>query len=157
MYSCVHSRQERLDQFSVLCDIQPSRLLRPCQTRWLSLEAVVNRIVMMFDALVAFFASETPTAKTKEILKELRNPLTLCYYIFLSETLPLFTKFNLLFQVNYRYHVTSKRFVLVIIDSQYIGIIILLLSGNAYIQVVHIHKLLAFYIILIETCSKQLA
>jgi hypothetical protein len=98
----------------------------------------------MFDALVAFFASETPTAKTKEILRELRNPLTLCYYIFLSETLPLFTKFNLLFQVNYRYHVTSN-LVLLIIDSQYIGIIILLLSKNAYIQVLHILKFLASY------------
>jgi len=39
-------------RFKLLCDLDPSRLLEPCQTRWLSLEACVVRFLKEYNMTI---------------------------------------------------------------------------------------------------------
>lgn len=83
------------------CELNPKKLLRPCQTRWLSLLAVVERTLERLPTLKSYFASEDLDANAQSIRETLDDPLTELYLLFLKETLPLFTKFNLKFQVSF--------------------------------------------------------
>lgn len=47
-------RQHELREFQEFVNAEPHKLLRPSQTRWLSLNAVVNRIMEQWNALVLF-------------------------------------------------------------------------------------------------------
>lgn len=72
-------------------------MLRPAQTRWLSLQMVVTRVLDQYEALLSYFVSEEADSI---LTKHLKDPLTKLYLQFLCENLPDFTKFNLLFQVS---------------------------------------------------------
>ena len=79
---------------------KPRKLLSPRQTRWLSLEACVNRILEQYLALEHYFvlvANENPTHSNDRILKSLQNKFTLAYLEFLSHQLQRFNAFNRLF------------------------------------------------------------
>lgn len=77
------------------------KVLHPSQTRWLSLAAVVDRILEQWNALRLFFdheyLNETLMA-VEEIHRQLNNPFMKAYYLFLQWALPKFTNLNKYFQ-----------------------------------------------------------
>ena len=83
---------------------KPHKLLKACKTRWLSLEACVNRLLEQDQALISYFLS---TEDKQAIVRRVNNvldiqrvnnvldkPLTKAYLLFLSTTLPIINTFN---------------------------------------------------------------
>lgn len=93
------SRLEDLEEFNQFLDddTSPRRLLKPCQTRWLSLESCIVRVLDQWGRLMAYFNSKDDS-KGKALAKRF-NPVTKLYLLFLKDTLPLYNKFNKFFQV----------------------------------------------------------
>ena len=94
-------RQDVYLQFQKFFSLEPHHILSPGQTRWLSLEACVNRILEQFQALQHYFVlvpNEDPTHGNDRILKSLNNKFTLAYLEFLSYQLQRLNAFNRLFQ-----------------------------------------------------------
>lgn len=80
-----------------LLDVRPHKMLHPCQTRWLSLHAVVERLIEQYPALVAFFEGHGRADRLLDvdaILSKLKDPTTKLYLHFLVYVLPLFTTLN---------------------------------------------------------------
>lgn len=101
-YIC-HSpkRMNEFKQFQEFVNIQPHRILRPSQTRWLSLQCVVDRILEQWDAHVLYFqgaALEDHLESAEKIYGALLNPVYKIYFSFLSHILPVVTKMNKEFQ-----------------------------------------------------------
>ena len=64
-------------------------------SRWLSLEACVNRLVEQYDALLSYFRStDDKQAVVKRVKNVLEKPLTKAYLLFLSVSLPIINNFN---------------------------------------------------------------
>ena len=94
-------RQDVYHQFQKFFNLEPHKILSPGQTRWLSLEACVKRILEQFQALEHYFvliANEDPTHGNDRILKSLNKKFPLAYLEFLSYQLQRFNAFNRLFQ-----------------------------------------------------------
>lgn len=94
-------RVNQFKQFQDFCNISPHKILRPAQTRWLSLSMVVNRIVEQWPALKLFFSSHWLDDKLKaseNIFHALHDPSILIYFKFLQWVLPKFVNLNKLFQ-----------------------------------------------------------
>lgn len=92
---------EAYKTFQHFHDVEVHKFLRPCQTRWLSLESSVTRIIDQWDALEAYWTLlnfEDPTHANALVLNTLRNPLQKCGVLFLKYTLSLFNDFNTFFQ-----------------------------------------------------------
>lgn len=71
------------------------------QTRWLSLESVVDRILEQWPALILFFQPEALESGIKpatKILDALNNPIYKLYFSFLSYVWPTINKMNREFQ-----------------------------------------------------------
>lgn len=88
-------------EFQEFCNVSPHQILRPSQTRWLSLFMVVTRIVEQWNALKLFFTSnwyEHKLKSTEEIHKTLHDPSIFIYFNFLQSVLPKFVNLNKLFQ-----------------------------------------------------------
>jgi hypothetical protein len=49
---------EKFIEFQIFCNVKPHKLLHPSQTRWLSLIAVVSRVLEQWNALQLFFIPE---------------------------------------------------------------------------------------------------
>nr|CAI5869733.1 unnamed protein product [Callosobruchus analis] len=90
------------EEFQAFIDLKPHKLLRLSQTRWLSLEAVVKRILEKWQALKLYFTSEVIEEKDfmrpRQILDKFERPETEIYLSFLCYILPLINKLNLEFQ-----------------------------------------------------------
>ncbi|KAB0790539.1 hypothetical protein PPYR_15060 [Photinus pyralis] len=91
-------RLNELKECQVFANEKPHKILRPSQTRWLSLQAVVDRILEQWNPLNLYFQRASlednlPTAKA--ILNALRNPIYKLYLLFLSHILSLINKVNL--------------------------------------------------------------
>lgn len=93
--------------FQDFVNVEPHKILKPSQTRWLSLSAVVSRILEQWDALRLFFIDFTTKANREKtdvmnravsILEKLSDPFNRMYFYFLDWALVLFTRFNLEFQ-----------------------------------------------------------
>ncbi|KAH1021732.1 hypothetical protein HUJ04_011216 [Dendroctonus ponderosae] len=56
-FSNSSQRSEALTEFQLFVNIKPSVMLHPSQTRWLSLQAVTNRISDSRDALKLYFTN----------------------------------------------------------------------------------------------------
>ncbi|CAH2002280.1 unnamed protein product [Acanthoscelides obtectus] len=83
-------RKEKLEEFQKFVDLKPPKILHPCQTRWLSLQAAVDRLLENWDALRLFFQSEyleEDLHATKSIMDSLENPIFKVYFTFLSYVL----------------------------------------------------------------------
>ena len=101
-YFC-HSSKRQVEFRAVQCfvGVEPHKLLRPCQTRWLSLHACVSRVIEQWDALVQFFevaVDQDNLLVSQKILSHLKNPIWKLYFYFLDFVLPKFTELNLMFQ-----------------------------------------------------------
>ena len=101
-YNFFHQSSKRLSQlsdFQHFVDVEPHNLLYPSQTRWLSLHQCVARMVEQWPALRSYFAStDEQLVVVQRTLQRLDNPILKLYFLFLDEILPLFSRFNQLFQ-----------------------------------------------------------
>lgn len=93
-------RQSEFKDFQVFLNIKPHKLLHPAQTRWLSLNAAVSRVLEQYEALKLYFRSEEFDKVTGalEINVALNNPINKLYLQFLEYILPTFTDLNTEFQ-----------------------------------------------------------
>lgn len=94
-------RQHQFQEFQHFLNIEVHKILRPSETRWLSLNAVVRRILEQWDALNYYFKAQMFTARLREveqIVQALNYPLIKLFYLFLDWVLSKFTKLNELFQ-----------------------------------------------------------
>jgi len=89
-------RQEDYKNFQIVFELEPHKLLAPSQTRWLSLESCVHRMLDQFDALKHYFlvvATEDPTCSKERISSSLNNMFTEAYLEFLTIELTLLTAY----------------------------------------------------------------
>lgn len=94
-------RQHDFQQFQMFTNVDIHKILHPSQTRWLSLNEVVNRIIEQWQALRLYFSSTYLTDRlvaTEMIYQDLNDPFMKLYYYFLGWILPKFTNFNSYFQ-----------------------------------------------------------
>ena len=88
-------RQRTFQEFQAFVDVKPHKLLKAAQTRWLSLEACVQRLLEQYDALLSYFRSTEETlASVRRITSGLENPLSKLYIMFLCDSLPIVNIFN---------------------------------------------------------------
>lgn len=94
-----------LKEHQIFCDIKPHKLLKLSQTRWLSLQAVVNRILEQWQPLVHFLTTETfskanekDSIRPDDLLNAMKNNIFKLYFSFLSYILDIINKMNILFQ-----------------------------------------------------------
>ncbi|KAJ8964622.1 hypothetical protein NQ317_012440 [Molorchus minor] len=94
-------RQAMFKEFQVFCDVDPHQILRPAQTRWLSLLSVVKRILEQWEPLRLFFTStyiEHRVLASEEIYNDLNDKAIKLFYLFLEWVLPKFVDMNKYFQ-----------------------------------------------------------
>lgn len=92
-------RQAEFKDFQLFTETEVHKILRPAQTRWLSLVSVVNRILEQWDALRLYFDGKwLEDSECLDIHKSLQDPITKAYYYFLAWILPKFTDVNKYFQ-----------------------------------------------------------
>lgn len=94
-------RQKNLEEFQIFANTQPHQILRPSQTRWLSLQMVVERICEQWQPLILYFQGEVlgeNITNATFILECLNNPMFQIYFKFLKNILTLITKLNTFFQ-----------------------------------------------------------
>lgn len=86
-----------MKDFQIFTNTKIDKLLHPAQTRWLSLESVVVRILEQYNALILFFTDAVTTERTvaaKTIFTRLEEPLTKCFLQFLEFVLAFFNNMN---------------------------------------------------------------
>lgn len=94
-------RKSHFRDFQEFYNVPVLKILHPCQTRWLSLQAVVDRILNQWVALKAFFIEKKLTDRlvsVEHIVKGLSCPLVHLTFFFLQWVLPKFNNLNKLFQ-----------------------------------------------------------
>jgi hypothetical protein len=94
-------RQIEFKAFQSFVEVKPHKLIKPCQTRWLSLEACIRRLLEQWPALYLFFQGEALSSDVQECARnifEKMTPLNKLYLEFLNHVLPILTDLNLEFQ-----------------------------------------------------------
>lgn len=94
-------RQAMFKEFQGFCNTEPHKILRPAQTRWLSLLEVVKRILEQWEPLKLFFTSnylEHRLIASEEIYIALNKQEIKLFYFFLEWVLPKFVDLNKYFQ-----------------------------------------------------------
>lgn len=94
-------RQAELAQFQKFLDLDIHKLLHPSQTRWLSLVAVIQRILEQWDALRLYFDEQWVSHRLRNsetIHISLNDPAIKGYFMFLEWVLPKITTMNTFFQ-----------------------------------------------------------
>jgi hypothetical protein len=84
-------------KFQQFANVKVHKILHPCQTRWLSVQQVVSRILEQWNALKLFFidaAVNDNLRSTEIILEKLNNASIQIYLEFLNFVLPYFTDLN---------------------------------------------------------------
>jgi hypothetical protein len=88
---------EKFKEFQIFCNVKPHKLLHPSQTRWLSLIAVVSRVLEQWNALQLFFTAEIAANRHESvqlIFNKLQNVFNKFYLQFLDFILPYLTDLN---------------------------------------------------------------
>ncbi|KAG0420405.1 hypothetical protein HPB47_003508 [Ixodes persulcatus] len=104
VYNYISLSPKRVDvfqKFQRLLELKPHKLLRPTQTRWLSLHAAVARVLEQYDALTAYFAAAASTERLlapATIHERLADPVNKLFLEFVDFILPSFTNLNRLMQ-----------------------------------------------------------
>ncbi|CAH1114746.1 unnamed protein product [Psylliodes chrysocephalus] len=94
-------RQRELEECQHFCEVEPHKILKTSQTRWLSLLSVVKRILEQWSALELYFTRsslEDRMLSSENILYALRNPLNKIYFYFLNWILLKIVQSNEYFQ-----------------------------------------------------------
>ncbi|XP_015176551.1 PREDICTED: uncharacterized protein LOC107066440, partial [Polistes dominula] len=116
-FSSSSKRQHEFKQYQQFLELKNHKILCPVETRWLSVTAVITRLLEQWDALTLYFnnivydierkISNSRKTKTSSalnfeieefILQNLNNPITKLYYHFLEWILLKFSTLNKLFQ-----------------------------------------------------------
>ncbi|CAD7085336.1 unnamed protein product [Hermetia illucens] len=126
IFNYLKSSSKRLKDFSSLqyfVEFKANKILHPSQTRWLSLSAVVSRLIEQYDVLIAYFSiavKEENLQTAKNILTSLKDPITKLYLLFLEFALPFFIKLNKLFQSEssqiHKLHSSVKEIVVTLLE-----------------------------------------
>ncbi|XP_046608736.1 uncharacterized protein LOC124299522 [Neodiprion virginianus] len=77
-FSHSSNRSGRLQEFQIFVELKPRKLLHPSATRWLSIQAAVDRVLQNWEALILFFTHECfedDLPATQTILNQLKNPI----------------------------------------------------------------------------------
>jgi len=92
-------RQSQFKDFQVFLNLKPYKLLQPAQTRWLSLQSAIKRVLEQYEALILYFRVEQYDGinTASEIYENLMNPVNKLYLEFLEYVLPIFNNLNLEF------------------------------------------------------------
>lgn len=125
-------RTSEFIQFQEFCDVKIHKLLHPSQTRWLSLNLVVSRLLEQWQPLLLFFKDKVlveRVSSVENILNCLNDPLIKLYFMFLDYVLPKFTSLNTYFQsskvvitdLHEKMTSTYKEFLLLYMNSSYIN------------------------------------
>ncbi|XP_063838163.1 uncharacterized protein LOC135087290 isoform X3 [Ostrinia nubilalis] len=91
-------------EFQSFHEVKPHKILRACQTRWLSLQACVRRILEQWEPLKSYWRIlnyEDPTHANCHTLQTLENPLIKSQMHFVDYALGIFNDFNCMFQADY--------------------------------------------------------
>jgi len=92
-------RQTAFKEFQSFTETKPHKLLKPCQTRWLSLHSTIKRILEQISPLKLYFQAEyLIDQKAKIIFEGLKNPHFELYLNFLDYFLPILNSLNLSFK-----------------------------------------------------------
>ena len=92
-------RYRTFEDFQSFVNSKPHKLLKAGQTRWLSLEMCINRLLEQYEALLSFFRStDERSSNVRRITSTLEKPLTKLYLMFLSNALHVINVFNKLMQ-----------------------------------------------------------
>lgn len=81
-FSSSAKRQSEFMEFQMFMDTEPHKMLHPAQTRWLSLTAVVERILEQWEPLKLYFDDQWQQEKTiaaESIFNSLHDPFTKLY------------------------------------------------------------------------------
>lgn len=100
-FSRSFARKCALIEFQKYFQTEIHSILKPSNTRWLSLKSCVDRVLEQYPALEAYLKElvfEDPSKTSNEMLKTMNNCYTKIYLEFLSYVLSLLTEFNILFQ-----------------------------------------------------------
>lgn len=93
------NRKQELQKFAAFCDQEYRAMVKHVSTRWLSLEAAVERVLQQLPSLRSYFASQTNRLpKVKSLDQTLNSHTTEPYLLFYSHALQAFKEFNLLLQ-----------------------------------------------------------
>lgn len=88
----------QLKEFQEFCEIKPHKMLQPSNTRWLSLIAVVKRVLEQWNALKLFFHGEIVEEPRNELAnlihEKLQNVFCKMYLYFLDFILPFIVDLN---------------------------------------------------------------
>ena len=88
-------RLRQFEEVQSFVECKPHKLLKTCQTRWLSLEACVNRLIEQYEALLSYFRrTENKHAVVRRVKFVLEKPQTKAYLLFLCSALPIVNNFN---------------------------------------------------------------
>lgn len=101
LFKASAKRQFAFQKFQCFLDLKIHKMLHPFQTRWLSLEAVVSRLLEQWDALKLYFIDNRFSERlvtVEHILNALSDPLMKLFFLFLEYVLPKFTRLNAYFQ-----------------------------------------------------------
>ena len=83
------------------CLSPPQKILKPSQTRWLSLHSCVSRVLEQWDALILYFqavSQQDHLLVSERINSMLQNLIWKLYFHFLNFVVPKFTDLNTMFQ-----------------------------------------------------------
>ena len=95
------NRKKSLEEFQHFVDVEPHKILKPCQTRWLSVATCVSRLLQQWQALELFFtteAFETKSSQSEKILQALKSPYIKATLQFMEFVLDEFNGLNVLFK-----------------------------------------------------------
>lgn len=94
-------KRKYADLYSSLTGKLPLKILRLCETRWLSRDSCVERIMSQWNELVAHFRSLKETEReyvVDQLFSMLSDPFLRLYFVFLKPILKQFSQVNALFQ-----------------------------------------------------------
>lgn len=99
------NRQKSYVEFQKFVDVDSHRILKPCQTRWLSAAQCVSRILEQWPALVLFFTAEasdksSSSLQAERILQALKSTYVKATLEFCDYVLGDLTGLNVMFQSN---------------------------------------------------------
>ena len=88
IFTFSHSaKRSEYEKFQHFAQTEPRKLLKPAQTRWLSLEQCIQRIIEQWPALELYFeksAESDRLVSSQNIFTALKNPIFKLYFYFLS-------------------------------------------------------------------------
>ena len=89
------------EEYQELAGVSVHKLIKPSQTRWLSLAEGVSRVLEQWDALLYYFQTCSDVKslqKVRRFVSIMEQPMTKAHLFFLEEALTIFTDFNKRYQ-----------------------------------------------------------